>query len=141
MTRPLIGVRLAAAILDRGISRSEAARQLGTTPSTLSRWIRSAVTPGADNLARIAAFLDEPEPDVASDAHGERRAQALGRRAVPLVEGVIEAIEEKSRTSDEDRLARLEAKMDQLIEQLSALMEAAQTGKPLRGPLRRRPSE
>jgi len=52
-----LGERLKRLREDRGISQSELARRLGTSPRMVLRWEKNEVRPGAEHLVNISKTL------------------------------------------------------------------------------------
>lgn len=74
---------------ERGLSQAEAAKQLSTTPVTISRWENAVRTPNAVDLANLAEAYDTtpdvfyatvlPTDPLAEAEHALTRARAILR--------------------------------------------------------------
>jgi len=111
------GIRLAQAIEASGLTQSEVAKKLSTSPSLVSRWKNEEILPGMANAKKLSQLLKV-----------EIEWLLTGEEQVYTEETEVERLHETTTTEGEERmflkqLMSAQEKIIELLEENAALKE------------------
>ncbi len=103
---------------DLGLSKSEAARMMGVTPAAVTKFVRGDAAPSPESLARLYSSL-EPDEQAAI-------LRVLVEYVSSLVKSLAPVMALVSSLAGREARRELEAAVDELVDTVAMLMEAAE---------------